>query len=226
MGREIKHVALDFTWPVGQIWEGYLNPHYRKCPTCSGACLTPARQWLEAIVSCLLLAGEDSRYPDRPLHPFLRSFAQRPDVRPSAELADLTSGLAGRRIGKGIIGHDAIDRYSAVKKVILAAGLPETWGWCPTCEGDGIDPAVKEAHDAWKQTEPPEGPGWQVWETVSEGSPVSPVLETREALVDWLVDVQRYSRDAAEAFTQAGWVPSMVVTGGQMYRNIESAVLR
>jgi hypothetical protein len=35
MGREIKRVALDFDWPLDEIWHGYLNPHYaesRECP--------------------------------------------------------------------------------------------------------------------------------------------------------------------------------------------------
>jgi hypothetical protein len=32
---------------------------------------------------------------------------------------------------------------------------------------------------------PPEGPGWQLWETTSEGSPTSPVFEAAEALARW-----------------------------------------
>jgi hypothetical protein len=73
-----------------------------------------------------------------------------------------------------------------------------------------MDPAVKEAYDAWKPTDPPEGPGWQLWETVSEGSPVSPVLPTREAFVEYLMS-QGSTRSAAEAFTKSGWTPSGVM---------------
>ncbi len=39
MGREIKRVALDFDWPIGEVWTGFLNPYYAeqvKCPTCDG----------------------------------------------------------------------------------------------------------------------------------------------------------------------------------------------
>ena len=36
--------------------------------------------------------------------------------------------------------------------------------------------------------EVPEGPGWQMWENMSEGSPISPVFETPEALARWLSD--------------------------------------
>jgi hypothetical protein len=34
----------------------------------------------------------------------------------------------------------------------------------------------------------PEGDGWQMWETVSEGSPISPVFATPEELARWLAD--------------------------------------
>jgi len=39
--------------------------------------------------------------------------------------------------------------------------------------------------DAWVGTDPPTGEGFQLWETTSEGSPVSPVFETDEALAEW-----------------------------------------
>lgn len=62
---------------------------------------------------------------------------------------------------------------------------------------------------------------FQIYETVSEGTPVSPVFETREAMVDWLVTDGGYdgrlSRAAAERFANDGWVPSMIMTGGQLY---------
>jgi hypothetical protein len=34
----------------------------------------------------------------------------------------------------------------------------------------------------------PDGPGWQMWQFVSEGGPVSPVFETRDELAAWLAD--------------------------------------
>lgn len=38
MGRTLKRVPLDFTWPQGVTWEGYVNPHYKatECPHCEG----------------------------------------------------------------------------------------------------------------------------------------------------------------------------------------------
>jgi hypothetical protein len=36
--------------------------------------------------------------------------------------------------------------------------------------------------------DPPKGEGYQLWETTTEGSPVSPVFETLEALCEWCED--------------------------------------
>ncbi len=39
MGRTLKRVALDFNWPMGEKWWGYLNPFYKQqaeCPFCKG----------------------------------------------------------------------------------------------------------------------------------------------------------------------------------------------
>jgi hypothetical protein len=66
---------------------------------------------------------------------------------------------------------------------------------------------------------------FQVYETVSEGTPVSPVFASREELASWLVD-QGYSREAASAFAEDGWAPSAISTPDRFYRDIESAVLR
>lgn len=38
------------------------------------------------------------------------------------------------------------------------------------------------------KVEPPEGDGYQLWETTSEGSPVSPVFTTLDELCDWCED--------------------------------------
>lgn len=73
----------------------------------------------------------------------------------------------------------------------------------------------------------------QVWETVSEGTPVSPPFETREELADYLVkngdfwDQKRgnggYTREQADAFVKAGWVPSAMSIRGEGFTGIECA---
>ena len=39
---------------------------------------------------------------------------------------------------------------------------------------------------SWEKFEPPEGEGYQCWETTSEGSPFSPVFGTFDGLCEWL----------------------------------------
>lgn len=67
-------------------------------------------------------------------------------------------------------------------------------------------------------------PTWyQAYETVSEGSPVTPPFATQAELIDYLVNVgemagtqyqRKLSRPAAEKFVSGGWAPSMIVERG------------
>ena len=65
-------------------------------------------------------------------------------------------------------------------------GVPEL---CSTCDGHAqIEewPGQRATAEAFPQFDPPAGVGWQMWETTSAGSPISPVFETPEDLADWL----------------------------------------
>ena len=53
---------------------------------------------------------------------------------------------------------------------------------------------------------------YQMYETVSEGTPVSPVFASKDELADWLVEEKGHTREAAEAFVDDGWAPSFVFT--------------
>lgn len=87
----------------------------------------------------------------------------------------------------------------------------EYWEWETT-------PPDRAYYRPWKDEE---ATWFQVWETVSEGTPVTPPFETKEELVDYLAtngdfwDQKRgdgpWNRAAAERFVGAGWAPSMVV---------------
>ena len=76
-----------------------------------------------------------------------------------------------------------------------------------------------------------EEPTWfQMYETVSEGTPCTPPFETKEELVDWLVEKgechgtrheRRFTRAQAEAFVKQEWAPSFVFT---KERGIETGV--
>lgn len=181
MGRTLKRVPMDFDWPLGKVWHGYLNPHYRQCPDCESG-YTVARRYLQGIATLIMVAGEDATRGK--MHPYLHQIPHAPNVVPSADMAILSVGLAGRDMGS--FGHDGCDRWSAEKKIIAAAGLdPETWGICPTCHGEAIDPAIKEAYEAWQEFDPPAGDGYQLWSTTTEGHPMSPAFATLDEVCAW-----------------------------------------
>ena len=77
----------------------------------------------------------------------------------------------------------------------------------------------------WK-IHPPTGDGYQLWETVTEGSPISPVFATPEELADWLVApdndtsiTRGTTRDQWLAMIRGpGWSPSMIEGDGKGVR--------
>lgn len=235
MGREIKRVPLDFDWPLDERWSGFLMPtrlHVPDCDACGGRGATTARQWVGQIAHLLLILDSDLEAQERgrELHPWLRDTGCVVDAgqRPSPDIREFGTGLAGRK--SGFMGHDAIDRWHATAALVRAAGLdPDAWGKCVTCGGTGsieAYPGQSAEAEAWQPAEPPTGEGWQVWETVSEGSPITPVFPTADALIDHLATVgtvwdQRggsggWRRAAAESFVRSGWAPSMVAQGGEV----------
>ena len=49
-----------------------------------------------------------------------------------------------------------------------------------------FDEYFKQIKDKLKELcEPPKGEGYQLWNTTSEGSPISPVFETLDKLCEW-----------------------------------------
>ena len=83
-------------------------------------------------------------------------------------------------------------------------------------------PPEPDCYRPWKD----EDATWfQLWETVSEGTPVSPPFATREELIAYLAqhgdfwDQDRresgWGWASARAFVDAGWAPTMAIVGGQ-----------
>lgn len=106
--------------------------------------------------------------------------------------------------------------------------LHEEWeGWLhPSWDNSLSDERNEEIDEQWFENErhgPPEGEGWQVWETVSGGSPISPVFATPKELVAWIVS-EGHTQEAAEAFVKIGHVPSMIVANGVFYMDIDAAI--
>lgn len=100
---------------------------------------------------------------------------------------------------------------------------------------DGIEfwewengPPERAFYRPWRDEE---ATWFQVWETVSEGTPVSPPFATREELIDYLAahgdfwNQKRgdpaWGRKTAESFVGSGWAPSLVVMNGAVMSGVE-----
>lgn len=67
------------------------------------------------------------------------------------------------------------------KKMATIKGIPFTDYGCPD-----FDTYLAEPKKKLKELlAPPSGDGYQLWETTSEGSPISPVFETLDDLCEW-----------------------------------------
>lgn len=132
-----------------------------------------------------------------------------PPVRPTAEQVNIWS--------IGGFGHDSINAHIVVKARCEREGFPVT---CPTCGGHATIeayPGQRAEAEAWERTDPPSGEGWQLWETVSEGSPMSPVFAAPEELAGWMSAPERDKHnwvpfDTAMEFIKEGWAPSLVAS--------------
>ena len=107
---------------------------------------------------------------------------------------------------------------------------------CPTCEGNGkcypkINPPGYKVDDLpvwWAEWRCGEDYGWQMWEDVSEGSPISPIFDTPEELARWLADNNASACGNRTANYEqwlktilCGWAVSMVMQGGVMQSGVE-----
>jgi hypothetical protein len=104
------------------------------------------------------------------------------------------------------------------------------WDW------NGSPPDVNYYRPEWADEERTH---FQIYETVSEGTPCSPVFATLAEVADWMCQPidrvtwpqynrgkdwqcsQGKTREQAEAFTKVAWAPSGVIIGGQFQGGIE-----
>ena len=107
----------------------------KLCDKCNGLGTTMARRRLEDLVSALLQSSRDVQVENCHSDFFTEAMYQSRGRVCGLDMLELTTGLAGRP--PFIFGHDTCDQHAAVRKIIAAAGLPETWGLCPECKGEG-----------------------------------------------------------------------------------------
>lgn len=142
------------------------------CAACDGSGRSVDGRWLWAFVHYIILAGDEGskfhhggltpeaslprtsppppsagRYaPDaKGLHPWLRAIpiAPRHPRNPMA-IDPPTREMA--RLVKGLVGREGHDPFAMMAKIVLAAGLPESWGVCTRCDGHGFLPLRSERY--------------------------------------------------------------------------------
>lgn len=158
-----------------------------------------------------IMGREIRKVPPNWVHPTIEQYG-RVDLKPmynrtfEAEFSEWLDNFD--RIRRGEL--NAIERECYMSPLPLAEWLKD--------EGVPPDPAY---YRPWKDEE---ATWFQLWETVSEGTPVSPPFETAQALANYLAihgdfwDQKRgnggWGKKSAEAFVKAGWAPSLMISKG------------
>lgn len=108
--------------------------------------------------------------------------------------------------------------------------------YCSTCEGEeDVSPRVEP--DSYPRDKVPSWMhsfehdyGWQMWETTSEGSPISPIFDDPQSLARWLAD-EEVSTFGSMTTTYERWLsmimgpgsaPSAVIADGKMMSGVEA----
>ena len=118
------------------------------------------------------------------------------------------------------LGHDSINCWVCVKAELKRLGQPSVCSFCGGKAAIWPSPKIEKQSKNWKPTNPPKGDGYQLWETVSEGSPISPVFATAEELATYLAfgkNEKWASNDRDTSYEQwmkfingPGWAPSAI----------------
>ena len=128
------------------------------------------------------------------------------------------------------MGHDSINQWIVVEAECQRLGVATQ---CEQCDGEGERWPSEEArkvYDDWTSSEPPAGDGYQIWETVSEGSPISPVFASPEELAQYMAG-RKWGADKGTPYETwlkfingPGWAMSGVVRDGVYMSGVEAVV--
>lgn len=126
------------------------------------------------------------------------------------------------------LGHDSCNQWIVVGAECDRLGQETT---CSHCKGEGSiwpSPEDEARFEAWQLEDPPTGVGFQIWETVSEGSPISPVFATAVELAQHMATT-RWGADKGSSvetwlkFIEGpGWALSMVSSSSGVVTGVEA----
>lgn len=193
MGRELKRVLLNFQWPLHKVWKGYLCPYNSiKCIACDGSGYSvEANQyqdnWYNFQNPKYISLGNNRQYNDN-AHCYHLTQAEVDELWKEDRLRDFKTKPTADQVNewaKSGFGHDAINRHILTRFYCKNQHVNHK---CKVCRGRGAkypNRHIARMAQFWRPTEPPQGDGFQLWETTSEGSPVSPVFKTLDELCAW-----------------------------------------
>lgn len=202
----ICRVPLDFDWPLHRVWGGFLmDPDLAlpDCPDCSHDRTSRQPTGLTAAAWGIHATFYATSAPE----PFrsqicwhdkitqaevdhllsrgrLRSLVRNNDGTSTWESLPLSAADVNAAQDGGH-GHDSVNQSILFQYRCERLGIDVN---CSTCGGKASvgTPEQFAAIEEWEPTDPPTGDGWQVWEDVSAGSPISPVFRSRDGVVTWL----------------------------------------
>lgn len=225
LSRSVKRVPLDFDWPMNKLWEGYLSPavDWPECDKCGGDGIHPFAKPIAETFYALDLPGmaddpvrSGYRWCDKltqgEVNHLLAEGRLRTWVKDDSDRGGGWESLprTAEEVNAEPLQHDGINRCILIEYRCARLGLPY---YCDGCDGEGrIATAEQRAeYDEWQPSEPPTGEGFQMWESVSEGSPISPTFETPSALAAWLAE---HPSGVTDRFGYGDWLD---VINGQVF---------
>jgi hypothetical protein len=132
--------------------------------------------------------GYINPYPGPRDCPFCNGYGLGLKINPiQAHHLNYVSLLTGRWAHR----HYSVDsglKYKVYLDRKIFGDFSDLFGNCPYCKGKCVTRLprkLKKRYKNWRPYDPPTGPGYQLWETLTEGSPISPVFETAEKLAGW-----------------------------------------
>jgi hypothetical protein len=193
----LKRVPMDFDYPLHHVWYGYKSPYASvNCPYCFNGREHGSDGWSPAARNMKnnflrtsdphWIQMDDYRYDDNAWgnHITQEECQMLWDNGDLCHFQEVPTPEMLRRYFNLHFG------FGSEHTPLIRHRLGEDQTWCWRCKGEGefyITPEIAKAAEEWEDIEPPEGEGFQAWEDVSAGSPISPVFSTLEELSDWCV---------------------------------------
>jgi hypothetical protein len=217
LSRSVKRVPLDFDWPMNKRWDGYLSPEgeWPECEKCNGDGIHPfAKPIAETFYASDLPGRADD--PVRSAYRWCDKLTQeevdhlliegrlRTWVKDDSDRGGRWESVprTAHEVNAQPQQHDGINRWILITFRCERLGLPVE---CDNCGGHGRTATAEQRAelDVWEPTEPPAGDGYQMWESVSEGAPISPVFDSPEALAHWL---DEHPDGITDSFDYLNWL--------------------